>query len=80
MDLNHPRLGSRGSKLVSGVGGSRGPLRVRQIEEGRKSSLSYRPATLPKPLVPGGCASIGIITAPLSESLFVSAGPELGLL
>jgi hypothetical protein len=31
------------------------------MEEGRKSSLSYHPAALPKPFVPGGCASIGII-------------------
>jgi hypothetical protein len=54
-----------------GRGGSRSPLRVRPMEEGRKSSLSYRPAALPKPVVPSGCASIGIIAAPLSESLFV---------
>jgi hypothetical protein len=54
-----------------GRGGSRSLLRVRPMEEGRKSSLSYRPAALPKPFVPSGCASIGIIAAPLSESLFV---------
>jgi hypothetical protein len=54
-----------------GRGGSHSPLRVRPMEEGRKSSLSYRPAALPKPCVPSGCASIGIIAAPLSESLFV---------
>jgi len=71
MDLNHPCLGSTGSKLVSGRGGSHSLLRVRPMEEGRKSSQSYRPAALPKPSVPSGCASIGIIAAPLSESLFV---------
>jgi hypothetical protein len=76
MDLNRPGLRffvshSTGSKLVSGRGGSRSPLRVRPMEEGRKSSLSYRPAALPKPFVPSDCASIGIIAAPLSESLLV---------
>jgi hypothetical protein len=30
---------------------------------------------LPKPFVPSGCASIGIIAAPLSESLFVKRRP-----
>jgi hypothetical protein len=54
-----------------GRGGSRSPLQVRPMEEGRKSSLSYRPAALPKPFVPSDCASIGIIAAPLSESFFV---------
>ena len=39
------------------------------MEDGRKSSLSFHPAALPKPLVPSGCASIGIIAAPLSKSL-----------
>jgi hypothetical protein len=51
------------------------------MEEGRKSSLSYQPAALPKPFVPRGCASIGIVAAPLSESLLVKhqSGPDLGL-
>jgi hypothetical protein len=35
--------------LVSGPGGSRSPLRVRPMEDGRKSSLSFRLAALPKP-------------------------------
>jgi hypothetical protein len=48
---------------------------VRPMEEARKSSLSYRPAVLPKSFVPSGCASIGIIAAPLSESLFVKRWP-----
>ena len=71
MNLSRSRLGSKGSKLVSGRSGSRSPLRVRPMEEGRKSSQSSRPAALPKPLIPGGCAAIGIIAAPLSEPLFV---------
>jgi hypothetical protein len=58
-----------------GRGGSRSLLRVRPMEEGRKSSLSYRPGALPKPFVPSGRASIGIIAAPLSESLFVKRWP-----
>jgi hypothetical protein len=72
MDLNRPRVSrSAGSKLVSGARRLPRPLRVRPMEEGRKSSLLYRPAALPKPFVPSGCASIGIIAAPLFESLFV---------
>jgi hypothetical protein len=38
-----------GSYSSQGRGGSRSPLQVRPMEEGRKSSLSYRPAALPKP-------------------------------
>jgi hypothetical protein len=54
MDLNRPRLRffvsrSTARNSSQGRGGSRSPLRVRPMEEGRKSSLSYRPAALPKP-------------------------------
>jgi len=37
------------------------------MEDDRKSSLSFRPAALPKLMVPGGCTSIGIIAALWSE-------------
>jgi hypothetical protein len=66
MDLNRPWHRRR---ELEGRGGSRSPLRVRPMEEGRKSSLSYRPVALPKPFAASGCASIGIIAAPLFESL-----------
>jgi len=51
---NRPGVGlfvSRSTARYSsqGRGGSRSPLQVRPMEEGRKSSLSYRPAALPKP-------------------------------
>ena len=63
-----------------GRGGSHSPLRVRPMEEGRKSSLSSRPAALPKPFVPSGCASIGIIAAPCPSHSLLSVGPDLRLL
>jgi hypothetical protein len=50
----------RFEKLVlEGAATSRSPLRVRPMEESRKSSLSFRTVALPKPLDPCGCASIG---------------------
>ena len=76
MDLNRPGMRlfvsrSTGSILVSGARRLPQPAAGPANGGGSEVLSSYRPAALPKPFVPSGCASIGIIAAPLSELFFV---------